>query len=93
VSRWNSGHGAFALRDRSIQLEGLRLDGVKDLTLVSGTVSFGREADLSIETASAGKKNDRKAKLTTAQHVLKISGPLDGPRVSAEKLTARQPAD
>jgi hypothetical protein len=28
-----------------------------------------------------------------AGRVLKISGPLDGPRVSVEKAVARQPAD
>jgi hypothetical protein len=93
ISRWISGQGVFALRDRSIQLEGLRLEGAKDLTLVSGTVSFGREADLSIEAASVAGKNDREAKLTAAPHVLRISGPLDGPRVSTGKPTARQPAD
>jgi uncharacterized protein involved in outer membrane biogenesis len=93
VSRWSGGQGAFALRDRSIQLEGLRLDGAKDLTLVNGTVSFAREAELSIETAGAAKKSDRKAKLTVGEHVLKISGPLDGPRVSAAKPSPRQPAD
>jgi hypothetical protein len=93
VSRWNSGQGVFALHDRSIQLEGLRLDGAKDLTLVNGTVSFSREADLSIAMASPGKKTERNARLSTTDHVLKISGPLDGPRVSAEKNSAREPAD
>jgi uncharacterized protein involved in outer membrane biogenesis len=93
ISRWTSGQGSFALRDRSIQVEGLRLDGPNDLTLVNGTVSFARQADLSIETTNSARKNDRKVKFSTADHILKISGPLDGPRVSTEKSSPRQPAD
>jgi AsmA family len=93
ISKWSSGHGVFALRDRSIQLESLRLDAAKDLTLVNGTVSFAREADLSIETANAARKPAPKEKLSAPERVLKISGPLDVPRVSTEKPGARQPAD
>ena len=93
VSRWLTGGGSFLLKDRSIQLEELRLDGGKDLTLVSGTLSFGRDADLAVETTSLRKGKNRKAADFSAGHVLKISGPLDGPKVSVEKAVVRQPAD
>jgi hypothetical protein len=63
------------------------------LTLVNGTLSFGRNADLAIETASARKSKGRKASDPGSGYVLKISGPLDGPKVSLEKVDARQPAD
>jgi hypothetical protein len=63
------------------------------LTLVNGTLSFGRNADLAIETAGARKSKDRKAADSGASHVLKISGPLDGPKISVEKADVRQPAD
>ncbi len=93
ISRWASGEGAFSFKDRSILLEELRLDGGKEWTLVNGTLSFGRDADLAIETASTRKSKDRKTMDSGLGHVLKILGPLDGPKVSVEKLSARQPAD
>jgi hypothetical protein len=81
------------LQDSSIFLDDFRLDGGKQLTLVNGALSFGRTADLAIETASARKSKDRKPGDSGAGHVLKISGPLDGPKVSVEKTRVRQPAD
>ena len=93
TSRWSTGEGAFSLKDRSIVLEELRLDGGKEWTLVNGTLSFARDADLAIETASTLKSRDRKTVDSGLGHVLKILGPLDGPKVSVEKLSARQPAD
>ncbi|PYU37324.1 MAG: hypothetical protein DMG53_28575, partial [Acidobacteria bacterium] len=93
VSRWASGEGSVRLRDSSILLEDWRLDGEKQVTLVNGTLSFGRNADLAIETAGARKSKDRKASDSGTGHVLKISGPLDGPKVSVEKAGVRQPAD
>ena len=90
ASRWTAGEGVFTLRDRSITVDGLRLDSGKEETVVNGTVSFSRDADLTVETANAGK---RLAMITGAQHVLKITGPLDGPRVSVASPSVRQPAD
>jgi len=92
VSRWSTGEGSLSLQDSSILLEGFRLDGGKQLTLVNGTLSFGRNADLAIETTSARKK-DRKSGESETGRVLKISGPLDGPKVSVEMSGVRQPAD
>jgi hypothetical protein len=93
ISRWIKGEGAFRLKDRSILLDELRLDGGEEWTLVNGTLSFGRDADLAIETASTRKSKDRKLTDSGLGHVLKILGPLDGPKVSVEKLSVRQPAD
>jgi hypothetical protein len=93
ISRWATGEGSLRLQDSRILLEGLRLDGGQQLTLVNGTLSFGRNADLSIETASARKSKDGKASDSGTGHVLKIFGPLDGPKVSLEKAGVRQPAD
>jgi hypothetical protein len=74
-------------------LEELKLDGGKEWTLVNGTLSFGRDADLTVETASARKGKDRRTIDFGSGPVLKISGPLDGPKISLEKASARQPAD
>jgi hypothetical protein len=93
VSHWATGEVSLRLENSSILLEDFRLDGGKQLTLVNGTLSFGRNADLAIETTSARKSKDRQPGDSGAGHVLKISGPLDGPKVSVEKAGVRQPAD
>ena len=93
TSRWPLGDVSFRLQDRSVSFDELRLDGGKELTLVNGTISFAREADLSIETATARSSKNRRIAVSGSGHVLKISGSLDGPRVSLEKVGARQPAD
>ena len=89
-SRWASGEGTFTLRDRGVVLAGLRLESGREATLVKGTVSFGRDADLTIQTTSDGR---REIRTVEPGHILKISGPLDIPRVSVENTAAHQPAD
>jgi len=93
ISRWAAGTGSFRVKGRSIFLDDLKLDGGNELTLVNGTLSFGRNAELAIETASARNGKDRKPAEFGNGRVLKISGPLDGPKVSVEKAGVRQPAD
>ncbi|MGB2898054.1 MAG: AsmA family protein [Candidatus Acidiferrum sp.] len=93
VSRWAAGTGSFRVKGQSIFLDDLKLDGGKELTLVNGTLSFGRNAELAIETASTRNGKDRKPAEFGNGRVLKISGPLDGPKVSVEKAGVRQPAD
>jgi hypothetical protein len=88
-SHWAAGEGTFSLRDRAIILAGLRLDTGRESTFVKGTVSFGRDADLTVQI-SDGR---REIRASEANRVLKISGPLDVPRVSVEPALARQPAD
>ena len=90
ISRWVSGDGDFTVLDRSVILEDVRLDGGTQTTVVNGTVSFARDANLSVES-SVGRRTVRNTVLPG--HILKIVGPLDGPRVSKEKSTPRQPAD
>jgi hypothetical protein len=89
-SRWSTGEGTFTLRDRGVVLAGLRLESGREATLVKGTVSFGRDADLTIQTTSDGR---REIRTIEPGHILKISGPLDIPRVSVENTAAHQPAD
>jgi len=93
TSRWSVGEGAFTVRDRSITLDGLKLESGREDTIVNGTVSFAREAHLTIESASSGRGEKRAAAVSGAAHVLTISGPLDGLKVSVEKPAIRQPAD
>jgi AsmA family/AsmA-like C-terminal region len=93
ISRWTSGAGTFTMRNRGVSLENLMLESGNEQTSLQGTVSFTRDADLTLETLSAGKQHGRAAGTSEVGHVLKISGPLDGPRVSVVKLATRQPAD
>jgi hypothetical protein len=93
TSRWTSGTGTFTMRNRGVTVENLTLESAEDKTSLQGEVSFTRDADLTIETVSAGKRHGRAISVNESRHVLKISGPLDGPRVSVEKAAARQPAD
>jgi AsmA family len=90
ASRWAAGEGAFTLRDKGVVLAGLRLESGREFTFVKGTVSFGRDADLTIQTTTDGRRESRTIE---PGHILKISGPLDLPRVSIERTRTRQPAD
>ncbi|HZV88513.1 MAG TPA: AsmA family protein [Candidatus Binatus sp.] len=93
TSRWTTGEGTFTMRNRSVTVEDLTLDSGAEKTSLQGTVSFTRDADLTIETLFGGKRRGRSIGVNEVGHVLKISGPLDGPRVSVVKAVARQPAD
>lgn len=90
ASRWAAGQGAFIIHDRGISLPGLRLDSGSELTLIKGTVSFAQESDLTVQTLL---REQGESRLPEQGYVLKISGPLDLPRVSVERLIARRPAD
>jgi hypothetical protein len=92
TSRWTTGTGTFTIRNRTVTVEDLSLDSGELKTSLHGTVSFTRDADLTIETLSTGKRRGRTVG-DELGHVLKISGPLDGPRVSVVKAVAHQPAD
>jgi len=82
VSRWSGGAGTFAVRDRNVFVLELRLNGAPEQTVVEGTVNFAKEADLRIRTMSAAKREKR---AEAPERVLKVLGPLEGPRVSVEK--------
>jgi hypothetical protein len=90
ASRWTSGEGTFSVRDRGIVFPGLRLDGASDMTLLKGTLSFAQVSDLTLQTWVDDQTG---ASLPEQGYVLKISGPLDVPKISIERLVARRPAD
>jgi len=89
ASRWSSGEGSFLVRDQGIVFPGLRLDGASDMTLLKGTLSFGQDSDLTLQSLVDDQTNI----LAEQGYVLKISGPLDVPKISIERLVARRPAD
>ncbi|MGB2590363.1 MAG: AsmA family protein [Candidatus Acidiferrum sp.] len=93
TSRWTTGDGTFTIRNRAVMVDHLALDSGHEQTSLQGTVSFARDANITIETLSAANRRGRTASINESGRVLRISGPLDGPRVSIEKTVARQPAD
>jgi len=90
ASRWNSGKGTFVVHDQTVRLTGLELEAGGQRTLVEGTVSFARDADLTIRNVSGD--GQREVPEFESKHVLRLSGPLDVPRVSVKGVVAHQPA-
>ncbi len=88
VSRWPAGDGDFSIANRTVALVDVRLDGGAQVTLIDGTVSFSRDANLSVET----RRPVRNTGALEGQ-VLKIVGPLERPRVTRARIAPRQPAD
>jgi AsmA family len=90
ASRWVTGEGPFVVRDRAITFPALRLDGTSDMTLLKGTLSFARGSDLTLQTLVDDQTG---SSLPEQGYLLKISGSLDVPKISIERLVARRPAD
>lgn len=85
VSRWPAGECAFLIRNRSVVLQWLQLNDPREQTSVEGTLSFGSDAELSVSTQSRDTNKVQPKKTVAKGHVLRISGPLDGLRVTVEK--------
>lgn len=90
ASRWSSGEGTFHVADQSFELNALRLLAPREEVLLKGSVSFQREADLTLQSVG---DDLRRGRLAAASHVLSIAGPLDGPKISLVGRIAQQPGD
>ena len=84
VSRWPAGECAFLIRNRNVVLQWLQLNDRREQTSVEGTLSFGSDADLSVSTQPRDAAKAQPKETSARGHVLKISGPLDGLRVTVE---------
>jgi len=67
----------------------LRLTSAANEFMLKGSVSFAEQTDLTAECHATG----RNTRAESAVRFLQISGPLTGPKVSLEKVTAQQPGD
>jgi hypothetical protein len=85
ISRWPVGECAFLIRNRSVVLQWLQLNDAREQTSVEGTLNVGADAELSVSTQSRDAAKVQQKKTSARGHVLKISGPLDGLRVTVEK--------
>ena len=81
VSRWTSGEGKFAVKDRAVNFERIRLEGAREKMEFAGTLSFGQEAKITIAEADS---RERKAKGGMAARRFEMSGPVDAPRIRIE---------
>ena len=90
ASRWTSGEATFHIADESLELNALRLAAAREEVLLKGSVSFQREADLTLQAVG---DDARRGRLAAASHILNIAGPLDGPKVSLVGRIAQQPGD
>ncbi len=89
ASRWIDGEGVFHVGDRSLEVNHLRLRSPLEEISLKGSISFGREADLTLENAAGTSKT----KVPSPQRVMQISGPLEGPKVAIQNISAQQPGD
>lgn len=86
ASRWNRGEGAFAIRDRAILFDALRLDAPQGPLFVRGSVGFGSTSDLSFERKPAPSRGAKRLSDEPGMsHVVKMTGPLAAPRVTVER--------
>ena len=90
ASHWPEGDGFFHVSDRSLEVNHLRLRAPQQEISLKGSVSFGRQADLTLESASG---NSGKARTPGPERVMQISGPLEGPKVAIQTVSAQQPGD
>lgn len=90
AGRWPEGDGFFHVSDRSLEVNYLRLRAPQQEISLKGSVSFGRQADLTLERAGT---NSGKSKTSGPERVMQITGPLEGPKVAIQTVSAQQPGD
>lgn len=90
ASRWSEGEGFFHVSDRSLEVNHLQLRSPQQQISLKGSVSFGRQADLTLANEGSGAS---KAKSAGPERVMQISGPLEGPKVAIQTVSAQQPGD
>jgi hypothetical protein len=89
-SRWTSGDAKFHIANQNFIVNLLRLNGEQGPVVLKGSVSFQRDADLTLEAAVG---EHRKGQPVASDHVLNLAGPLDRLRVSLAARAAQQPGD
>ncbi|HUI73611.1 MAG TPA: AsmA family protein [Candidatus Acidoferrum sp.] len=89
-SRWSSGDAKFRIANQEFIVSLLRLNAPQAPVVLKGSVSFRREANLTLESAN---EENRKGPIASSDHVLNLAGPLDRLRVSLAARVAQQPGD
>lgn len=89
-SRWPAGECAFLINDRNLVLQWLQLNSGRQQTSVEGKLSFASDANLRVTTQALDKNKSQSPNATEKGHILRISGPLDRPRITVEKSGSTQ---
>src|SRR5271157_416034 len=87
VSRWNSGEGEIQVKDRAVNFDGIRLEGLKGPMEFAGTLSFGQEVKITIAQADL---QEHKAKGNPAARSFQMSGTPDALRIHIEPAAVAQ---
>ena len=77
---------AIHVSARSVEVNYLQLRAPQEEISLKGSVSFGREADLTLDSVASTK-----TKTPRPERVMQISGPLEGPRVAIQTVAPQQP--
>jgi hypothetical protein len=87
LSHWKSGEGEFQVKDRAVNFEGIRLEGLKETMEFAGTLSFAQEAKITIAPADL---REHKAKGSPAARSFQMSGTADALRIHIEPAAVAQ---
>jgi uncharacterized protein involved in outer membrane biogenesis len=87
VSRWKSGEGGFEIKDRGLNFNGIRLEGLKGPMEFGGTLSFGQEAKITIAQVDL---REHKGRGSPAARSFQMSGTADALRVRIELAPVAQ---
>ena len=88
ASRWSDGDAVFHVSARSVEVNHLRLRAQQEEVSLKGSISFGRDADLTLESPASGN-----AKTPRPDRIMQINGPLEAPRVAIQTVVPQQPGD
>ena len=89
-SRWASGDAKFRIANQEFIVSLLRLNAPQSPVVLKGSISFLREANLTLESAN---QENREGHIAASDHVLNLVGPLDRLRVSLGARVVQQPGD
>lgn len=85
LSRWATGEGEFGVGGGRLTFDAIRLGPPEARTQLAGTVSFGMEANLTFEPQPRGTRGSH---ATSPARELRVSGPLETPRVVVQNVSA-----
>jgi len=86
ASHWTSGEGEFQLADQELSLDGFRLDGPRQRTQLSGTISFGMDGNLIFAPRARTATGTQISQART----LHVSGQLENPDVAVLPVGSEQ---
>lgn len=88
ASRWGSGEGEFAVKDRGLSFEAIQLDGAGTKLWLTGSLGFAKEVSLTFRAMAV---DGRGMESGAEARVLRVSGPPETPKVTVQTVSAVQP--